>query len=69
MRTSAVFGAKNFGYFETDDVSARISDWPVRTKGSKFFAILSGRLLWTVPYLVKKEGKKYTLWKHTDKPQ
>jgi len=56
MRTSALFGAKNFGFFEIDSVShgqgGRVE--PVGTlcdkgEGSRFFVILCGRLLWTVP--------------------
>jgi len=52
MRTSALFGAKNFGFFEIYSVSAR-------TKGElsqceqegreQFFSILCGRFLWTIP--------------------
>jgi len=43
MRTSALFGAKNIGFFEIYGVSAR-------TGGEgQFFAILCGRPLWTAP--------------------
>jgi len=55
MRTSALFGAKNFGFFEiywlvrTDKGGVE----PVQTYcrqggGGQFFAILCGRLLWTI---------------------
>jgi len=46
MRTSALFGAKNAGFFKIYGVSAR-------TRGGQFFAILCGRLLWTAPYRIK----------------
>jgi len=46
MRTSALFGAKNFGFFEIYGMSKRTRGEPIRT----FFAILNGRLLWAAPY-------------------
>jgi len=51
FRWGRIFWCKNFRYFEIYDLSA----WtrgvePVRSRGSIFFAILCGRLLWTVPY-------------------
>jgi len=56
MRTAALFGAKNFGFFEIYIVSARTrGDWAsagilqTKREGSQFFAILCGRLLWTTP--------------------
>jgi len=55
MRTSALFGEKNFGFLEIYGVftSARTRGRgvePVRTRGrDQFFAILCGRLLWTAP--------------------
>jgi len=54
MRTSTLFGAKNFGFFETYGVSARtrgMRGWAsLQTRGrDQYFAILYGRLLWTVP--------------------
>jgi len=49
MRTSALIGAKNYGFCK----------WCIRTdKGGEvelariFFAILYGRLMWTAPYLL-----------------
>jgi len=58
MRTSALFGAKNIGFFEIYGVSARTRKEgvePVRTffgkgEGGQFFAILCVRLLWTTLY-------------------
>jgi len=56
MRTSAIFGGKNFGFFEIYGVSAwkrREVVEPVRTfcgqegGGGQFFAILCGGLFWT----------------------
>jgi len=59
MRTSAIFGAKNFGFFKIYDVVrtdkrrgglsqlGHIAD----SGREKFFAILCGRLLWTAPYI------------------
>jgi len=44
MRTSALFGVKNSGFFEIYGGSARI----MGEKG-QFFAILCGRLLWMAP--------------------
>jgi len=56
MRTSAFFGAKDFGFFEIYGVPARTRRIePVRTffrlggRGGQIFAILCGRLLWTIP--------------------
>jgi len=46
MRTSTLFGAKSFGFFEIYIVSARIG---AGGRGGQFFMILCGRLLWTVP--------------------
>jgi len=43
MRTSAILGAKKFGFFEIYGVSARTR------KKRTIFAILGGRLLWTAP--------------------
>jgi len=62
MRTSELFGAKNFGFFKIYGVSAR-----TRVEGlsqcrhfsdkerDQFFAILRGRLLWTAPniYIIR----------------
>jgi len=50
MQMSALFEAKNFGFFKIYGVSVwtrRVE--PVRTTGKKgqFFAILCGHLLWT----------------------
>jgi len=43
MRTSALFGSKNFGFF-------RVYVCPHgQGEGGQFFAILCGRLLWTAP--------------------
>jgi len=49
MRTSALFVAINFGFFQIFAVSARTVK-PVRTKGeeAKFFAIL----LWKAPNII-----------------
>jgi len=56
MQMSALFGTKNFVFFEIYDVSAQIRGEravePVRTfcgqgEGDQFLAILCGRLLWT----------------------
>jgi len=59
MLTSALFGAKYFGFFEIYGESVRTRGVePVRTlfgRGGQFFAILRGRLLWTAPYLKAKE--------------
>jgi len=56
MRTSALFGTKNFRFFEIYSVSARTREEgvePERTRGrDQFFAILCGRLLWTAPYMI-----------------
>jgi len=57
MRTSALFGAKNIGFFEIFYVSAqtrweggRASADILRTSGKgQFYAILCGCLLWTAP--------------------
>jgi len=58
MRTSALFGAKNSGFFEIYGVFARTVEkeglrkcehFAVKGKGNQFFAILCRRLLWTVP--------------------
>jgi len=56
MRTSTLFGTKNFEFFEIYGVSARTRGVkPVRTfcgqgvKGGQFFVILCRRLLWTAP--------------------
>jgi len=55
MRTSALFGEKNFGFFEIYSVSAwtrrGVESVRARGKGGQFFAILCGRLLWTAPKL------------------
>jgi len=45
MHTFALFGVKNFEFFEIYGVSA----W-ARAEGDQFFAILSGCLLWMVPF-------------------
>jgi len=55
MRTSALLGVENFGFFESYGVFARTREVePVRTffgQGvGQFFAILCGHFLWTVPY-------------------
>jgi len=42
MRTSALFGSTNFGFFEIYGVSAR-----TRGEGGQFLAILCGCPLWT----------------------
>jgi len=58
MRTSSLSGAKNFGFFEIYGVSARTrgieSVWAScgQWRGSKFFAILCGRLLWMASYRI-----------------
>jgi len=56
MRTSALFGAKNFGFFEIYGVSARAGGLSqcghFSDKGVNFFAILCGRPLWTAPFHV-----------------
>jgi len=49
MRKLALFGAKNFGFFEIYGVSARrgggLSQWRhFADNGGQFFAILCGRL-------------------------
>jgi len=49
---SALFDAKNFGFFEIYGVrrDKRGGVQPVRTRGrGQFFAILGGRPLWTAP--------------------
>jgi len=63
MRTSALFGAKNLRFSEIYGVSARTRKVkPVRTfcgqggKGSQFFVILCGRLLWTDPYYCTRKS-------------
>jgi len=54
MRTSALFGAKNFGFFEIYGVSAQTKGEgvePVRTRGrGSILTILCGRLLRTASY-------------------
>jgi len=67
MRTSAFFGAKDFGFFEIYGVSARTGGrlnqcghFVNKNGGGQFFAILCGHLLWTVPkayYAVTKPIK------------
>jgi len=61
MRTSALFGAKNFEFFEIYGVSERTRGggrvervWTFCGQGGQFFAILCGRLLWTAPYCLLK---------------
>jgi len=54
MRTSALFGVKNFGFFKIYGVSARTRGVePERTffeqGGAQFFAILCRRPLWRAP--------------------
>jgi len=56
MRTSALFGEKNFGYFEIYGVSARtrgIGVEPVRTfceqGGGVNFSRFCANVLWTAP--------------------
>jgi len=57
MRTSALFGAKSSRFSEIYGVSerTRLNNADIlRTKeGGQFFAILSGRLLWTAPNVKK----------------
>jgi len=43
MLTTALFGAKNFGFFEIYSVRTD------KVEGGQYFAILRGRLLWTAP--------------------
>jgi len=55
VRTSALFVAKNCGYFEIYGVSARTrwrGCWASTDKGGggQLFSILCGRRLWTAPY-------------------
>jgi len=60
MRTSVIFGAKNFGFFKMFGMSARTRGVkPVRTffgqgRGGQFFTILCGRLLWPLDTFSKK---------------
>jgi len=49
MRTSSFTDAKNFGFFEIYYVSTRTREG-LSQRGHFVFAILCGRLLWTVPY-------------------
>jgi len=57
MRTSVLFGAKNFGFIEIYGVSVRTKGrefnqcghFADKGVGGQFFAILCGRLLWTAP--------------------
>jgi len=58
MRTSALFGAKNFGLFKIYGVSAptrvegmlsQCGHFADKGEGGQFFTILCGRLLWTAP--------------------
>jgi len=55
MRTSALFGGKNFGIFEIYGMSARTrglsqcGHFADKCEGDQFFAILCGRPLWTAP--------------------
>jgi len=52
MRTSALFGAKNFEFFEVYGVLARTRGRgvePMHTRREEVFAILCGRPLRTVP--------------------
>jgi len=52
MRTSALFGAKNFGFFEISGVSAwtrglsHCGHFSDKREESQLFVILCGRLLW-----------------------
>jgi len=56
MRTSALFGEKNFKFLEIYGVSTRTrrlsqcGHFADKEGGSQFLAFLCGRLLWTVPY-------------------
>jgi len=60
IRTSALFDAKKFGFFEIYGESARTRRVePLRTFGGQgergqFFAILCGRPLWTAPCFSNK---------------
>jgi len=53
MRTTALFGAKYYGFFEIYGVSARTRGLSqcghFRTSRGKFSVILCRRLLWTAP--------------------
>jgi len=68
MRTSVLFGVKNFGFFEIYDVSVRTRGGgrggePVRTfygQRGGFFAILCGRLLWTAPKVPRPGDSEVT---------
>jgi len=64
--TSALFGAKNDGFFETYGVSARtIASTDIfRTRESQFFANLCGRLLWTVSWHFTTSWKISVQLKH-----
>jgi len=57
MRTSALFGAKNFGCLEIYDVSA----W-TRGERGQIFAILCGRPLWTAPKASLQNSPGFHLW-------
>jgi len=49
MRKFALFGAKNFKFFEIYGLSARTSGGGQCRQRGQFFAILCGRLLWMTP--------------------
>jgi len=54
MRTSALFGAKNIGFFEVFGVCERKDVEPVRIfcgqgEGCQFFAFMCERPFWTAP--------------------
>jgi len=49
MRTSALFGTKNVGFFEIDSVPVRTRTFFGKGGGGQFFAILCGSPLWTAP--------------------
>jgi len=50
MRTFALFGAKNFGFFEIYGLEGCWASADIfADEGGQFFAILCGRPLWTAP--------------------
>jgi len=53
MRTFALFGAKNLGFFEIYGVSTR-----TRGEVGQLFAIFCGRVLWTAPKNMSKAFKQ-----------